>query len=62
MPSVQYAHGTAFGTYYVDCEIIKSENDMFLIDFYDEMIDDRNQRWVKRNQLQFPKFSDYGTL
>ncbi len=33
MPSVQYAHGTAFGTYYVDCEVIEKKNDTFLIKF-----------------------------
>lgn len=62
MPSVQFAHGTAFGTYYVDCEVIKKENDVFLIRFFDEILGDHAERWVERNSLYFPKFSDYGAL
>lgn len=62
MPSVQYAHGTAFGTYYVDCEVIEKKNDTFLIRFFDDIEGDHTERWVERKSLHFPKFSEYGAV
>ena len=62
MPSIQYAHGTAFGTYYVECEVIKKENDSFLIKFFDDVVGDVVERWVDRTSLYFPKFYEYGVV
>lgn len=62
MPGIQYVHGTAFGTYYVDCEVIEKDNDSFLIKFFDDIVGDVTERWVERDSLRFPKFSDYGAV
>lgn len=62
MPSVQYAHGTSFGTYYVTCDVIDKKDDEFLIVFFDIIAGKLAERWVERTSLCFPKFSEYGAV
>jgi hypothetical protein len=60
MPKIQYQDTSMYGTYWVDCEVLrKIDEDTFEITFFDDEIKEHETKVVKRDSLQFPKFNEY---
>jgi hypothetical protein len=48
-----------WGTRVVECKILEKKDNKYLIEFYDDNIEGNIQRWVKKDKLRFPEFSEY---
>ena len=60
MPKIQYQDTSMYGTYWVDCEVLrKIDEDTFEIKFFDDEIKEDEIKIVKRDSLQFPRFNEY---
>jgi hypothetical protein len=60
MPTVRYLDTSMYGSYFVDCEVLrKIDDDTFEIKFYDDVVDEYETKVVNRDRLEFPKFSEY---
>ena len=60
MPTVRYLDTSMYGSYFVDCEVLrKIDEDTFEIKFYDDVIDEYEIKVVNRDRLEFPKFNEY---
>ena len=60
MPTVRYLDTSMYGSYFVDCEVLrKIDEDTFEIKFYDDVIDEYETKVVDRDRLEFPKFNEY---
>jgi hypothetical protein len=60
MPKIQYQDTSMYGTYWVDCEVLrKIDEDTFEIKFFDNVVDEFETKVVQRDCLQFPKFNEY---
>ena len=60
MPTVKYLDASMYGSYFVDCEVLrKIDDNTFEIKFYDDVVDDYETKVVNRDRLEFPKFNEY---
>ncbi len=63
MYNVQYLFTSPFGSFMVDCEVLKKlEDGKFLIKFYDTVLEDNVEKIVNIELLKFPQFADFGNL
>lgn len=59
MKKIQYIHGSMWGTYLVDCDVIsKISDNLYTIKFKDDYTNSENVRTVKVDELVFPSFAD----
>ena len=58
MTTVKYIWGTPYGTDTVPCKVIDKNNGRYRIEFFDDISNEVSDRWVKRSDLEFPKYSD----
>jgi len=58
MATIQYTHGSMFGTFMVDCNVLDKKDNNFKISFLDPHTREQDERWVGKDELDFPKFSD----
>jgi len=60
MPTVRYLDTSAYGSYFVDCEVLrKIDDDTFEIKFYDDVVDEYETKVVTRDRLVFDWFDEY---
>ena len=60
MPTVRYLDTSMYGSYFVDCEVLrKIDEDTFEITFWDDVVDEYETKVVTRDRLEFPKFNEY---
>ena len=56
--AIQYIWGTMWGTTMVDCSVINKRGDSYLIEFYDDIAEEKVRRTAERDELVFPSFAN----
>ena len=60
MPFVKYLDTSMYGSYFVNCEVLrKIDDNTFEIKFYDSGVCEYETKIVDRSRLDFPKFNEY---
>ena len=60
MPTVEYIHSSAYGSYHIPCKILeKLDENFYRISFSHPVTLNEEERIVDRRTLIFPKLADY---
>lgn len=58
MPTTKYQWSTMGGTYLVDCCIKDKIDGQYVIEFFDDFINETVERVVKQDEITFPSFGE----
>lgn len=59
MPVVEFLHTSAYGTYWIECDVVsKVDDDHYTIAYIDPVIEERLIQTVSDDRLKFPLFVD----